>query len=244
MKKRWFLILLGCLLFVSLVTTAWFRESEPRYKGKTAIEWAEIYESSFQPDGHNDLFARREAVDAVRHMRDQVLPLALNLISQEKPAWKDSVEHFMEFKLDVRRWCPTWVWLPFYRYPPNEGLVYFHMLGPDAGPAVPELVRVINESESLNISQRAMDALASIGAAGYPSLARIVADPSNPNRRYAVCTVGVMMDQHPDLSKIAIPLLVKCLNDSAPDVQFAATNALEEFAPDALASMQLPAADR
>lgn len=175
-KKRWFLILLGCLLFVSLVTTAWFRESEPRYKGKTAIEWAEIYESSFQPDGHNDLFARREAVDAVRHMRDQVLPLALNLISQEKPAWKDSVEHFMEFKLDVRRWCPTWVWLPFYRYPPNEGLVYFHMLGPDAGPAVPELVRVINESESLNISQRAMDALASIGAAGYPSLARIVAD--------------------------------------------------------------------
>jgi len=223
---------------MSVVATLLFREREPEYKGKSMSEWMEIYESSFQPDGPGDLSARREAVDAVRHMRDQVLPLALNLISHEKPAWKDSVEHFMEFKLDVRRWCPTWVWWPFYRYPPNEGSIYFEMLGPDAGPAVPELVRIINESESFNISVRAIDALALIGTAGLPPLAQIIADPTNPHRRYAVCTVGVMMDRHPDTAKTAIPLLVNCLNDPAPDVRFAATNALNEFGPGVPTSVQ------
>jgi hypothetical protein len=213
-----------------------FREFEPKYKGKKMSEWAEIYESSLQPDGPTDSPERREAVEAVRNLRDQVLPRALELICKEKPDWKGSMEQILESKMEVRRWCPTRVWAPFYRNPADEGSVYFEMLGPDAGSAVPELVRIINHTESFNTSERAMDALSSIGAASLPSLTQMLADPANPRRRRAVCAIGDMMDRQPAAAKSAIPLVVKCLNNSDFAVRYAATNALNEFAPDVLAS--------
>jgi hypothetical protein len=241
-KKRWFFFLFFCLVLVLVITSLCLQDREPQYKGKTMSEWAEIYESSFQPPdvaiNPSALHMRHEALDAVRGMRDQVLPRALKLIRYEKPEWKNNVEHFMEFRLDVRRWCPTWIWFPFYGDPGGDCVIYFEMLGPEASATVPELVQIINDEkppESLVpvpvVQDRAMYALSCIGKESLPPLMEMLADPNSPYRRRAAYAIGDINRLHGSgVANPAVPLLINRLKDPDQNMSTAAATVLGDMA--------------
>src|SRR5207253_4084422 len=113
-------VVMGLIAVVVVAAFVWPGEREPVYQGKKLSEWAQIYEESFNPISTDDeeprpeTPERREAVKAARSVRDKLLPRAVKMISYRKPKWKDSVEHFMEFKMNVRSWCPLRIWRPFY----------------------------------------------------------------------------------------------------------------------------------
>jgi hypothetical protein len=226
--KRALQILAACGLIGLLAVALWPGKKEPEYKGKKLSEWAEIYEDSFRPmdaDGDPPAVskARTEAIEAAHCMRDQILPRALRMIVLQKPAWKDRVENFMEMKLNVRTWCPLWVWRPFYGDRSEDNQVYFMMLGSDASPAVPELTRIMKHAEAGRIRERAMFALACIGKEGLGPLLEVVADPKNPDRRRAAYAILDMKRWGTEPSE-AVPVLVKSLDD--PDVDVSGTGAM------------------
>ena len=161
-----------CVMIGLVVWVLWPDERGPICRGKHVSEWRDIYECN-QP---NDLITTnalenqesRDAADAIRQARDKVLPFALRWIRYEKPKWKYEAFVFMDMRLDVRSWCPAFIWSPFCGDPGDDSVVYFWMLGPDASPAIPELVNLMNHP-SPRVRSRAADALACIGKAALPS---------------------------------------------------------------------------
>jgi len=123
--RRVLLILLGCALVVAIGFVAWPRDREPSYQGRTLSEWTEIYERGVNYDATPaEVFRGQSAREAVCQMQNEVLPRALLLIRREKPEWKNRVMRVMESPLNVRRWCPRWVWVGFYREPADDGVCY------------------------------------------------------------------------------------------------------------------------
>jgi HEAT repeat protein len=162
-------------------------------------------------------------------MRDKLLPHALEMIDYQKPQWKNRVEYFMETRLNVRRWCPLFIWSPFYGDRGEDNLAYFQMLGPDASATVPELVRIMNHAEATRIRERAMYALSCIGKEGLRPLMEVAGDPQNPDRRRAAYAILGMKDLGPILGP-AVPLLVKSLDDPDRNVSTAGAMILGELA--------------
>jgi hypothetical protein len=218
-------MLIACLLLSG--------ETEPKYKGKKLSEWAELYETSFNPEAvgeqptPQEYSDRREAVEAAHRTRDKILPRAVKLIQYQKPAWKDKVMHAME-RIDVRRWCPLFIWGPFYGDQGDDSEVYFAMLGPDASTAVPELARIMKHADSPRVMERAMYALSRAGKEGLSPLMELLADPKNPERRAAAYAIGDMKDQG-TVASPAVPMLVGCLKDADPNMSSAAATVLGEL---------------
>jgi len=149
------------------------------------------------------------------------------MIRYEKPKWFDPVERKME-QMDVRRWCPVGIWGPFYGDRGEDNMVYFEMLGADASPAVPELVRIMKEAKGERIRERAMYALAYIGKDGLPPLLEVLGDPNNADRRNAAFAIAILRGQGAVL-KPAVPLLVKSLEDTDRNVSTAGAMILGEL---------------
>lgn len=201
---------------------------EPSCNGRRLSEWMEIYEEAQSANTP----ACREAIEAVHQMRDKALPYAVGLIGYRKPAWHHTVEQVMEFKLDVRRWCPTWVWLPFYHNPPDRGLICIEMLGAEASPAVPQLLQIIKDGQSPMNSDRAMYALSYVGMEALPPLIAMIKDPDSPHRRRAVYAIRDMKRQ-PDVGPSVLPVMIGFVDDSDCEVASAAVMALGEFTTEA-----------
>jgi HEAT repeat protein len=233
--KQIILALSVCGTAAFVVSVAWLVEPDPVYGGKKLSDWAERYRMSFcpvdgNPDGNppEDSAVRREAVQAALHLRAKILPRALKLIVYEKPDWCGRMERVLE-GVNVRRWCPTCLWSPFYGDKGEDCLVYFEMLGPEARTAVPELVRIMKQARSLRIRERAMYALGCTGKEGLPSLMEVLADPENPDRRRAAFAIGDMKNQG-TVASPAVPLIVNRLKDADSDVSSAAVIVLGDLA--------------
>jgi hypothetical protein len=227
------LLVAACVIITLIACLILSRDREPIYKGKKLSEWAELYELSFNPVGvgeqptPEEYSDRRKAVEAAHHTRDEILPRAVKLIQYEKPAWKGKVMHAME-RIDVRRWCPLFIWGPFYGDQGEDSLVYFDMLGPDARTAVPELTLIMKHADSARVRERAMYALARTGKEGLRPLIETLADPKNRDRRAAAYAIGDMKDQG-TVASLAVPILVKCLEDADPNMSSAAATVLGEL---------------
>ena len=236
-RHRILLVLAACAVAALVLYQVVQSEPEPQYNGKKSSQWAEIYEMSLNPttvdaEPPPDSAERREAVEAVRRMKDKVLPRAVRMITYQKPAWMSRVENFMEMRLNVRRWCPLFIWGPFYGDRGEDNMVYFQMLGPEASPALPELVRIMNHAKAVRSRERAMSALVCIGEDGLRPLMDVAGDPLNPDRRRAAFEILSMKPLGTKLSP-AVPLLVKALKDEDVNVSTAAAMILGELALDA-----------
>jgi HEAT repeat protein len=134
----------------------------------------------------------------------------MRLIRYEKPAWKDKVERMMEFRLNVRHWCPAWIWVPFYRDPAGDAALYFRMLGGDGAPVVPELERTAVDPRRGISAARAVDAMGEIGTAALPALMKVATNRQANTRLKAVLAIS----QFGSNAVPAKPTLLECLKDN------------------------------
>lgn len=101
--------------------------------------------------------------------------------------------------------------------------------GPDAAPAVNDLIRGLADPES-EVRAAAAWALSQMGSAGapaVPALERTLADPDTGVRSLAAIALRAM---GPDAKK-AIPGLMRALDDSSPTVRAPAADALAKLGP-------------
>jgi HEAT repeats len=218
-----FLLLLACGALLALASV-WGYEREPRYKGRTLRDWVRAFEMSMD-DGAMPAGSvkGREAMEAVRHMKQWALPRAVRLASYEKPGWKTAVERFMEFRLNIRRWAPRWVWARFYEEPAEDAVVYFRMLGAEGRAAIPDLEAMAADPKRGSSGLWAVESLSEIGPEAVPALARIVANTQAKPRLAAILKLNALGTN----AAPAAPLLVACMRD--PDWRIAG-NAAEVLA--------------
>ena len=149
-----------------LAALVWLGEKEPAYEGKKLSEWVKAIGTIGSGEGRDR--GRMEAEKAVRHIGTNALPWLLKWIRYEKPAWKVKWGGKMYFRVGklppVLQWGILRFFGPFGPDQPDWMAVRgFEKLGPQASPAIPELVRLMNDTNKPAISRQAWACLNLIG---------------------------------------------------------------------------------
>jgi HEAT repeat protein len=188
------------------------REKEPRYKGKSLSQWAEIYLKTEKPGVDHP-----EAAAALRAIGTNGVPTVLRWLSVKSSA----VIRRQNLEIAIKKWPK-----PFKRISAafmvssdtlldqrqRAGLV-LRGLGPEAEQlAIPVLTRVLQEwKEGEAIS--ALDALAQLEDSGFPVILATFSDPLFATN---LCNFPLTVKGMPSLGTNgprAVPLLIECLTN-------------------------------
>jgi hypothetical protein len=163
-RKRIVLLGAGALLLAALCFAA-FHEHEPVCRGKPLSKW--LLEATQTSDLHNS-----GADDAVREMGTNTLPLLLKWLAYDPPAWRTRMTGiYNAFPKALRNSSLLDLVAGKRSVQLHAASVWaFHMLGPEAAPAVPELIRILERNPSRYISESVMLCLGAIGEKARPAL--------------------------------------------------------------------------
>lgn len=153
----------------------------------------------------------RQAEEAVRHIGTKALPFALKWIQYESPGWQFQLAGVMwKIRMPYSFREPLRSAIFNDRKRKRVGLAFraFKILGEQAAPAIPDLVRLLHDRKPWK-SERAANALAVIGRLGLSPLLDALSDTNFPYRGplpWAFRYLG--KDANP-----AIPVLIRCMQD-------------------------------
>jgi hypothetical protein len=229
MKRRVIIATVGFLLLVLITGIAIYTDREPTYAGRSLSQWLTQYERGSHRPNDPQL---SEAEQAVGHIGSKALPTLLRWLREETPAkWKQNIIsalHNMGAQTLARRLALT----PTFSGPRTSyqtlAVYGFLILGPQAKPAIPELLRLAHVPR---IGSRACFALSRIGSDALPPLLALAAEEPAASRANVIPTIASMTELEVDL-RPAVPVLIQALSD--PDYGPIATNALLKIAPEVL----------
>jgi hypothetical protein len=224
-KRRQILLVLACGMFLVVLYALLRGSDEPSFQGRSLSAWQAAYPS----ETTTNLSRQQEAVaDAIRHMGTNTLPLLLKWIHYERPDWKTRVSS----KMPDGPIMDAGGRLMFAQ----EGKAYkaalaLIALGPEAKPAIPELVRIMDDPKSHQTAVMAAMVLAQLGTKeAFQSFSALL---TNQHRSDRVMLIS-MLDGVGTNGLPIVPALLECLKDADPDLREFATNALSEICPQAL----------
>jgi hypothetical protein len=232
--KKPLLISLALLLVLVLGAAYLYRTSgtpDPLYEGRPLSLWLEGHTASsaamppYKSPGWN------KADDILRHSDTNAIPLLLKMIQANDPPRP---------VLKAMAWIRNHRILPLrayrYAFTRNEEALYaFEVLGTNAAPAVPALIKIyqqtpyrVGASGSPNTKRCAASALGYIGPPARPALPILLADFTHTNadvRFYAV-SAALHIGGDPN---VIIPAMCSMLEDSKRETRWNAIVALSMF---------------
>ena len=245
-KPRRIALFVGLLLIIAALVFAATRPHEPRYQGKKLSAWLEEIDFNDWPQQNS-----AELQFALRRMGTNTLPFLLSRLrlrnsdAKLKLAEWAGKQHVLPIRFHNNdRDC--WA-----------AIVAFQILGPIAKPAIPSLEKMLNERD-INYHAVAQS-LRFIGTDAIPSLTNTWSHSNpdvreagfnslvemGTNATTAVpFLVAALKDSDPEIrgtaaysmwsvgrnqEAIALPALIKTLDDPYPEVQVAAIRALRRF---------------
>jgi hypothetical protein len=209
---------LGIVLYVVLS-----HPREPSYNGRSLSSWLERFHT---PEGL--LADPPEAGDAIRHMGTNAVPFLLECLRYEGISTKS---RFFGAIRDLLRRCGIASDTPAGQTRAFHAQCALIALGSNANIAVPELVRLMNDTNAPRTAYSAAIILTSIGTKeAFPAVLTVLTNQQHLAR------VAVALNMHRMRTNAlpAVPALVQCLHDPETFVRHGATNALREIAPEAL----------
>ena len=155
------------ILLVIGAVAIWPEEREPEYKGKKLSECLRILRIS-----NTTLEAQREAMLAVRAIGTNAMPQLLKWLRYERPAWKDrAAAAYKKFpRALVASSLDSWLMSGKAEVRADAAMNCFQFLGPEAAPAVPELICILKDPRTPVASRRAIVCLGYIGPKARPAL--------------------------------------------------------------------------
>jgi len=221
---RWILILVLFGLAVALLTFS--RDREARYGGRTLSDWVDRYQ---RLDASADAPETLEVLEAIRrigtnHLHELIRAMAYDPAARRKRA--TALGHAL----------PGFLRRPALMGPlltdrsefhANRAVTALVVLGPEAGRALPELARMVEDTNSAVVARRAMWVLVHVGNQGMPPLMTLLGNRQHPHHVFAVDYIGDFGTQ----ATGAIPALVEALEDPDLAVRLRATNSLKKVAP-------------
>ena len=227
-------IALACLAAAMSLCVFAARTQEPTYQGRPLSAWIDHYFPTYgSASGWRE--GRVSANEAVHQMGTNGLPLLLKwfeydpgpaskrarALNQKLPKWLTSHPALMRLlsnDLASRRaYCATSAFLA---------------LGADAKPAIPELARLMNGTNSAYLTDKATMVLLGIGKDALPVFTAAATDPQNPNRGFIILSLSKLGTN----VSIAVPLLMRLTTDPEPNIQRLAKDILYQVSPEALAT--------
>ena len=220
-RKFWLLILGGIILWLAFV---FYRPFEPHYRGKPLSAWAvRVYWSS----------EHDAAVDAIQHIGTNALPYAIKFCSTKDFAIKDKLLEWVAARQSGETTLGQIILSSEKLIPPDistqsKGVAIFEALGPMAKPAIPNLVKLLEDKKS-GVANAAADSLTRIGHTAIPSLIEALTNQNQFVQFYAVRSLKYMKDTTGNFKieiRPAIPILVVRLSDDNPRMRQSAAAAL------------------
>ena len=207
-------IVAGCLTLAS-VACFLFLPREPRFQGKALSAWLEDYGQSRQKN--------QEIDEAVRQMGSEALPWLVERLERKDSALKlkfvDVAKRLRFIKIrfmpaEEHRKRAAWAMLA---------------LGKEAKPVLPELVRLLDDTQTV---AWATAAISGLGWDAVPVLARQMTNRDDQVRRF-VSSMLLKLCLQPGAEnhrEEVVPLLLQNLSDSDYTIRSAAAGALSSIA--------------
>jgi HEAT repeat protein len=192
--------------------------SEPRYQGHSLTYWLTIC-WNYPPTRTPGQVAQAEA--AVRKIGTNALPCLLKWIASEVPPLEYRVMAKLPAPGKVKQLLYGLIYKRDKPTPYTLARIGFQLLGENSAPAVPELTKMLNDSNSLLRRQNAAVALASIGTNGLPPLLYALSNSNYPMPNTVVAVVPLISNVSP-----VIPLLINCTTNSDRTLAGTAVQAL------------------
>ena len=190
-------IVVFALLLLGAIVLFWAFSSEPVYKGRGLSSWLK----DLNPPRGARAGLRDEAVEAIQHIGAEALPILSETFNAQDSKWKVAAMSLLARQsLFPVRWLPA----PQRRL---NALFGIEALGPAAAPLVPELILVLNGTNT-PARPLAAQALGAIDAAHHmtvPVLANALHD-GDVAVRIAAAESLRRLGKHPE---IATPALLK-----------------------------------
>jgi hypothetical protein len=160
MRRRWVIgLLAGCCLAALLAVLALTGEREPQYQGKTLTEWLVVERTAAK--------GSQPAEMAIHEIGTNALPWLLRWLRNDDSGLTTKIYCFMARLPAPWRIKPIEQALNPYRAdrPAYMAMTGFRILGPKAGPAIPQLQRLIADAKPTRKNRPLILAcLSSIGA--------------------------------------------------------------------------------
>jgi hypothetical protein len=160
MCKRWSIgVLLGCGLAALIFLPVLTYERQPRYGGRSLGEWLVIDRNAQIKGRHTQTIAgtlqmhvegvgEPKAQEAVRHIGTNALHWLVKWVAYEPPAWRTNLySQFCRLPQGLRPHFIDRLVAPAAPSRKEIAWAGFKVLGHDATPAIPELLRVIHASK-------------------------------------------------------------------------------------------------
>src|SRR5581483_7884260 len=218
-------LLIVIVLMVAAVSLVFAlrRKPEPIYAGCTLSYWADRYanayfshQRAFLPSanlGYAGVDA--EAEEAIRAIGTNALPCVLKWLHFEQD--HSSVRLFYSLRLNrlPQLWRDRMHELAFRELAQRRAQQAYYVLqilGPEAGPVAPDLLRLCNNRAEPDTAYRCFAALGALGTNALPQLMQVVQDKNHPYRGVAVRQVEEVL-QKASPSSIQFLVLIQCLGD-------------------------------
>ena len=227
-KPRKTIILLASVILALAVVLIVFRKRESEYQGRSLSEWLTDFEGNTPEVRSSAKFLA--AADAIRHIGTSALPylieqLRYNPDSKTQQALASGLDRLPQSIVpsNLDDWRSGQTGLDNA----ERAVIAIQILGTNALPALPELVRIAQDPASEDRAYRVVRALDNIGPQGIPALCQIVSNTNAPSpaRHTAALTIGFFGTN----SFEAVPFLIRCLDDPNEDVSVGATHALGQI---------------
>jgi hypothetical protein len=228
MRKRTKALIVAAMLGAVVVIALVARDTEPRYQGHSLSYWLERYgrTNPDSPRGYEE-GPDPKAVEAISRIGTNALPLLLSRLHCEPNPARQALASTLHRAPDPLRpgWLVNWAVSDPASSKAYEAALTFSVLGPAAKPAIPDLLKMMNDRKSTNTATLAQCALANIGEAALPYLVAVLRDTNAPNRRNAAFYIAALPRLRTNAAP-AIPVLMHCLQDKDAEVQRMAAAAL------------------
>jgi len=203
--RRAVVAVLSALVVVMLVFLWWGSQREPRFKGKSLSAW--LAEDARRPVGPWGVSVTviDTKLEAVRAMGTNALPFLVKWMQYESPPWRVRLT-------SIAPRVPKRLWFLFKDKRADRAalsLTCLQILGPDVSTAMPELVRLMKQTNTV-VANRALQVVDTAGKAGIPALLDVLTN------RQAYVQIhyleGCMGRLGPD-GHYAVPPLLNCLTN-------------------------------
>ena len=206
------------------------RPPDPLYQGKPLSYWLAGYDQANFRIKHPNPPAMptwAEANEAIRHLGTDSLPLLLDMLRQPNPTPKDRVAMTIRKRFFAKA-PPSWLALD---NPGLKSLYGLQALGPAASNAVPQLIVIFDNDHSSFQHDAVPLVLRSIGPPASQAMPSLV-QALNENRVGAGNVFIAIQGIHAE-PQLAVPALIKYLNNSDWAIRAFAANALGAYGKDA-----------
>ena len=226
--RLWIAICLPVLVIVGGLVLLWAGGSnEPVYQGKALSVWlVEHFPGAYGPP-----FSRPQGPDkaeeAVRSLGTNALPTLVRMLRAKDPP---------SLVLNILKLASEQNWLKTnYRYLSarlrHDAADYgFQILGTNAAPAVPELIKICGDSRDPASQDYAARALGRVGPPAEQAIPVLLRQFTHTNGevRFFAVTAVYHIGGDPD---VVVPAFRAALKDSRPEVRFNAVAALRDLGP-------------